>query len=316
MSTHGYDPKPMATEMEGPPPGATHAQSPEETLAEIRAEIATGRPLVGSLASRFYRAVHALDPAATEDSMAPLPGNRGVHLYDSLVAWASLVAGDQVLDLGCGSGGATRAAARVVGDEGMVVGIDASPECVAEATARTPSDAPVVYRRGDIARLVNVPDRTFSGVVASMVLDQVDDLAPVLQEVFRVLRPGGRMVASVMSFDHLRPIDASFMGSVIAVVGRHSPGALAGRASRASIPHEPRDIRAFKEAGLATVEELDVQLAVVMEDIDAAWAVFSRTYIAHTLDEEGRADLRRVLERRMPHTLYLPVRFLRTRRPG
>lgn len=75
-------------------------------------------------------------------------------------------------------------------------------------------------------------------------------------------------------------------------------------------------MRAFKEAGLATVEELDVQLAVVMEDADQAWAVFSRTYIAHALDDEGKADLRRVLERRMPHTLYLPVRFLRTRRPG
>ncbi len=316
MTAPGYDPRPMATEMEGPAPGAAQTQGPEDALAEIRAEVAAGRPLVGSLASRFYRAVHAIDPAATEESMAVLPGNRGVHLYDSLVAWASLVGGDQVLDLGCGSGGSTRSAARAVGEEGMVLGIDASPECIAEATARTPSDAPIVYRRGDVSRLANVPDRTFSGVVASMILDQVDDLAPVLGEVFRVLRPGGRMVASVMSFDHLRPIDASFMGSVIAVVGRHAPGALAGRASRASIPHEPRDMRAFKEAGLATVEELDVQLAVVMEDIDQAWAVFSRTYIAHLLGDEGRDDLRRVLERRMPHTLYLPVRFLRTRRPG
>lgn len=306
----------MPTEMEGPAPAATPAQQPDEILAEIRAEIADGRPLVGSLAGRFYRAVHALDPAATEDSLAVMPGNRGVHLYESLVAWASLVAGDRVLDLGCGSGGATRVAARAVGEEGMVVGIDSSPECIAEATARTPPDMPVIFRRGDVAKLGSFPDRTFSGVIASMVLDQIDDLAPVLEEVFRVLRPGGRMVASVMSFDHLRPIDASFMGAVIAVVGRHAPGALAGRASRASIPHEPRDMRAFKEAGLATVEEQDVQLAVVMEDIDEAWSVFSRTYIAQILDEEGQADLRKVLTRRMPHTLYLPVRFLRTRRPG
>ena len=306
----------MATEMEGPAPAEAPDAQPQDVLAGIRAELAAGRPLVGALAARFYRAVHALDPAATEESLAPLPGNRGVNLYESLVSWASLTAGDQVLDLGCGSGGATRVAARVVGDEGMVIGIDISPECIAEATARTPSDAPVLYRRGDIARLPSVPDRTFSCVIASMVLDQVDDLAPLLGEAYRVLRPGGRLVASVMSFDHLRPMDASFMGSVIAVVGRRAPGALAGRASRASIPHEPRDQRAFKDAGLATVEELDVQLAVVMEDVDQAWAVFSRSYIAHLLDEEGRADLRRVLARRMPHTLYLPVRFLRTRRPG
>ncbi len=313
MSSPGYDPMSMPTTSESVAPAA---QQPHETLAEVRAQIAAGAPLVGSLATRFYRAVHALDPAATEDSMATLPGNRGVHLYESLVAWASLVAGDQVLDLGCGSGGATRVAGRAVGDGGMVVGIDASPECIAEATARTPADAPIMYRRGDIARMPSVPDRTFSGVIASMVLDQIDDLAPVMAEIFRVLRPGGRLVASVMSFDHLRPIDASFMGSVIAVVGRHAPGALAGRASRASIPHEPRDLRAIKVAGLATVEELDVQLAVVMEDIDQAWTVFSRTYIAQILDDEGQVELRRILARRLPHTLYLPVRFLRTRRPG
>jgi SAM-dependent methyltransferase len=306
----------MATRTEGPEPGTTAAQEQHDVLAGVRTELAAGRPLVGGLANRFYRAVHALDPAATEESLAVLPGNRGVHLYESLIAWASLVAGDQVLDLGCGSGGATRVAARTVGAEGMVIGIDASSECIAEATARTPADAPVVYRRGDVGAMPNVADRTFSCVVASMVLDQIDDLAPVLAEVFRVLRPGGRLVASVTSFDHLRPLDASFMGAVIAVVGRHAPGALAGRASRASIPHEPRDLHAFKAAGLATVEELDVQLAVVMEDIDQAWAVFSRTYIAHLLDEEGQADLRRVLTRRMPHTLYLPLRFLRTRRPG
>jgi SAM-dependent methyltransferase len=221
-----------------------------------------------------------------------------------------------VIDLGCGSGGATRAAARAVGPEGMVVGADVSPEALAVAQARTPGDLPVLYRRADARNLGNVPDRTFACAMASMMLEQVEDLRPLLAEVFRVLRPGGRFVGSVTAFDRLRPIDASFMGAVIAVVGRHAPGALAGRASRASIPHEPLDAVAFKEAGLATVEEQDIQLAVVMEDIDDAWRVFSRTYIAQVLDEAGRQELRSVLTRRMPHTLYLPLRFLRTRRPG
>jgi SAM-dependent methyltransferase len=292
------------------------AAGPEEVLAEIREQVAAGTPLVGALATRFYRAVHALDPAATEDSLAVLPGNRGVSLYDSPIAWASMVAGERVLDVGCGSGGATRAAARVVGAEGMVVGIDTSPECVAVAQARTPDDLPILFRRGDVQAMGNVPDRTFDCVVASMLLEQVPDLERALGEIYRVLRPGGRLVASVTAFDRLRPIDASFMGMVVAVIGRRAPGALAGRASRASIPHEPGDQQAFKEVGLATVEEQDVQLAVVMEDVDDAWALFSRTYIAHLLDEDGREELRGLLARRMPHTLYLPLRFLRTRRPG
>jgi SAM-dependent methyltransferase len=292
------------------------APSPEEVLAEIRGELAEGTPLVGPLATRFYRAVHAIDPAATEDSLAPLPGNRGIKLYDSPIAWAPVMSGEKVLDIGCGSGGAARAAARAVGAEGMVVGIDSSPECVEVAQARTPTDVPVLFRRGDAQAMGNIPDRTFDCAIASLVLEQVADLDRVAAEIFRVLRPGGRMVATVTAFDRLRPIDASFMGAVIAVVGRRAPGALAGRASRASMPHEPRDRRAFADAGLGTVEEQDVQLAVVMEDVDDAWAVFSRTYIAHVLDEEGQEDLRRVLGRRMPHTLYLPLRFLRSRRPG
>jgi SAM-dependent methyltransferase len=278
--------------------------------------VASGTPLVGSLATRFYRAVHAIDPAATEESLSGLPGNRGVQLYESPIAWGPVVSGERVLDIGCGSGGAARAAARVVGSEGMVVGIDSSPECVAEAQARTPDDLPVLYRPGDVQGMGNIPDRTFDCVVASLVLEQVADLDRAAGEIHRVLRPGGRLVATVTAFDRLRPIDASFMGAVIAVVGRRAPGALAGRASRASIPHEPVDQIAFAESGLGTVEELDIQLAVVMETLDDAWAVFSRTYIAHLLDEDGRADLRRALGRRMPHTLYLPLRFLRTRRPG
>jgi SAM-dependent methyltransferase len=292
------------------------AQGPQEALDEIRAQVAAGAPLTGALAGRFQRAVNALDPAATEDSLAVLPGNRGVHLYDTIVSWAPIRPGEQVIDLGCGSGGATRAISRAVGPEGMVVGIDSSPECVALAQARTDPELPVLYRRGDMQRLGTVPDRAFDCAVASLALEQLDDLRPVLAEVFRVLRPGGRFVASVTAFDRLRPIDASFMGSVIAVVGRHAPGALAGRASRASIPHEPLDQAAFKEAGLATVEEQDVQFAVVMEDLGDAWRIFSRTYIAQVLDDEGREELRRILTRRMPHTLYLPLRFLRTRRPG
>jgi SAM-dependent methyltransferase len=315
--TRGYDPGQMPPDSDAPAaPAAPVQQGPEEVLREIRELVAAGTPLTGALAARFHRAVHALDPAATEDSLAVLPGNRGVHIYDTIVAWAPVVAGEQVIDLGCGSGGATRAAARATGPEGMVVGIDVSPECIAEAIARTGDDLPVLYRRGDMQRMGTVPDRTFDCAIASMSLEQLDDLRPVLAEVFRVLRPGGRFVASVTAFDRLRPIDASFMGAVIAVVGRRAPGALAGRASRASIPHEPLDQMAFREAGLATVEEQDVQLAVVMEDLDDAWRVFSRTTFAHLLDEEGRDDLRRVLERRMPHTLYLPLRLLRTRRPG
>lgn len=285
-------------------------------LDEMRAQIAAGTKITGAFGLRFMRAVHTEDPLATEESLAALPGNRGVHLYDSLVAWSPVRAGERVLDIGCGSGGATRSAARTVGPEGRVIGVDINQRCLEVARERTPDDLPVQYRRGDARSLAFIDDRSMDCVIASMMLDEVEDIRPVLDEVFRVLRPGGRFVASVSSFDSWRPMDVAFMGAVLSVVGLHAPGAFAGRSVRASIPHDKPDRVAFAESGLATVEEQDIQLAAVFEDADDAWRLFSRSQIVKVLGDEGREALRTTLRRRTPHTLYVPIRFMRTRRPG
>ncbi len=289
---------------------------PQERLDEVRALVAAGQRLNGSFASRVYSTVTAVDPAATEDSLAILPGNGGMHIYRSLIAWAAPVAGERALDLGCGSGGATRELAAMVGADGEVVGVDPSPEALEVAKARTPADMPVRYVQAKGERLANLPDRYFDCAIASMVIDQVADLPQVLTELYRVLRPGGRIGLSVWAFDNMQPLNQAVWGSLIAVVAEHAPGVLAGRASKASIPREREDLDAFREAELLTPEERDGQLALIMEDIDEAMAFFERTTMVMILPDEGRAAFRAALERRLPHSLYFPVRFLRSRRPG
>ena len=221
-----------------------------------------------------------------------------------------------MLDLGCGSGGAGRSAARIVGENGLVVGVDPCKEALDVARARAPENVPMAFIQASAERLVDVPDRSFDCVVASLVLEEVQDLRAALAEVFRVLRPGGRFVASVSAFDRFRPVDSAFVAALITVVARRLPAALKGRATRASIPQDPDDMRAFAEAGLLKPEERDVQFAANMETVDDGWAVLGRTHLAHLLDDEGKAELRAVLERRLPHALYFPLRFLRSRRPG
>jgi ubiquinone/menaquinone biosynthesis C-methylase UbiE len=300
-------------------PGSTEIAPPAsaaERLAEARARIAAGERLRGPVATTFYAAVHGYDPTATEDTIATLPGNSGVHLYDSLIAWASLVAGERVLDIGCGSGGAARSAARIVGPTGMVVGVDPCRAALDIARERALDDAPMAFVTASAERMVDIPDRGFDCVIASLALEEINDLRAALSEIHRVLRPGGRFVASVSSFDRFRPVDASFMGAVMAVITRRAPAALAGRATRASFPSDPDDVRAFAEAGLLIPEERDVQLAAVMDDIHQAWAILGRTHMAYLLDDEGQAELREVIARRLPHALYFPLRFLRSRRPG
>ena len=170
-------------------------------------------------------------------------------------------------------------------------------------------------RLAGIGAVSTHPDYRGQGL-ASLVLDQVGNQEAFLREVMRVLRPGGRMVATVTAWDQLRPFDMGLMGSVLAVVARHARGGLAGRASRASFPNEPDDMEAFKVIGLATPEERGMQLVAVMDDLESAWALFSRTYIGYMLGPEGQEALRAALDRRLPHILHIPLRFVRTRRPG
>ncbi len=239
-----------------------------------------------------------------------------MHLYDSLVAWAALVGGERVLDLGCGSGGAGRSAANVVGETGMVVGVDSCQRVLEVARERAPDDMQMAFVHASAERMVGIPDKSFDCVLASLVLEEIQNLPAALSEVFRVLRPGGRFVASVSAFDRLRPVDSAFVAAMIAVIARRVPSALPGRATQASIPQDSDDMRAFAAAGLLKPEERDVQLAAVMDDPETMWSILGRTHMAYLLDEDGQVELRETMSRRLPHSLYFPLRFLRSRRPG
>jgi SAM-dependent methyltransferase len=285
-------------------------------LNGVRARLAAGERLTAELRADLLRAVYGVDPGGTEDTLGRLTGVNRVHLYDSLIAWASPVPGERVLDLGTGAGAAARAAARVVGPQGLVIGVDAAPEAIALARERTPRELGVVYREGRIERLAGVPDRSVDWVVASLVLDDLPELGPVMREVARVLRRGGRFVASVGALDRLRPADAPVVGALVSVVARRAPGSLTGRASRPSIPQDPADAAAFTGAGLHNPDTRDVALSLPMPDVETAWAVLGRTQMAMMLDDAGRAEMREVLGRLVPAAIHLPVRFILTRSPG
>jgi SAM-dependent methyltransferase len=285
-------------------------------LDPLRARLAAGEPFRGDLARAFHRLVADADPLATDETLAPLEGNKGTHIHRSLVGWSSVTRGERVLDVGCGAGGAAFVAAEAVGEQGIVVGLDPSPRSLEVARLRAPEDLPMAFVRGDADDLSAVPDRGMDCIIASLVLDRIDDLAPFAAEAFRVLRPGGRLVASVMDFDSLRPADAAFHAAALAVLARHAPGAFSGRASRQGIPRDRPDAAAFAAAGLASLEEREGQLVAPLPTPEAAWALYSRSVLAQMMGEDGQAELRAVLAARVPHTLYLPVRFIRTRRPG
>jgi SAM-dependent methyltransferase len=105
--------------------------------------------------------------------------------------WAAeAVRGRRVLDAGSGSGYGTRILARAATE---VVGVDVDPDAVREAAALAPDNADIVV--GDLADLP-FPDGAFDVCVCFETIEHVADQSAALDELRRVLAPGGVLVIS------------------------------------------------------------------------------------------------------------------------
>jgi SAM-dependent methyltransferase len=102
--------------------------------------------------------------------------------------------GESVVDLGCGAGTDSLVAAQMVGQNGHVTSIDMTPEMLEKARAATAELGltNVDFVEGEIERL-SLANESVDVVISNGVIDLVPDKDAVFAEIFRVLRPGGRV---------------------------------------------------------------------------------------------------------------------------
>lgn len=109
-------------------------------------------------------------------------------------AMGALAAGERVVDVGSGGGIDSLIAARMVGPTGRVVGIDMTPAMLEKArAAATESGLDNVEFREAYMESLPVPDGWADVVISNGVLNLTPDKQKVVGEMFRVLRPGGRL---------------------------------------------------------------------------------------------------------------------------
>ncbi len=118
------------------------------------------------------------------------------ELGEPLLELLQLVAGEKVLDLGCGDGDLTE---KLVAAGGLVLGVDASAEQVQAARQRG--------LEAEVCLAEDLPFvEEFDAVFSNAVLHWVKDQRTALSRIFRSLKPGGRFVAELGGFENVETI--------------------------------------------------------------------------------------------------------------
>jgi SAM-dependent methyltransferase len=167
------------------------------------------------------------------------------QLRSAITQRLQLTPGQRVLDLGCGIGGGAIPLAELTGPGGLVAGVDVSSALLEVATRRAGGNPGIEFRRGDAAA-IPYEDAFFDAARCERVFLYLPDRLRALQEIRRVVKPGGRvciMDTEVYSVS-LYSSNPALTRKIIAIVGESLPN-----------PNSARELPALaRQAGLRAIE--------------------------------------------------------------
>jgi arsenite methyltransferase len=207
---------------------------------------------------------------------------------ERLVVNAKIHRGQRVLDVACGSGWATMAAARAVGDNGRVTGIDISDKLLNVARGKTASAGLLnTEYHVENAEALEFSDASFDAVICASSIMIITDKLKALREWRRVSKAGGIVAFSSFGENLLQPLNTLFNKRLTQYDKQAPPSQQPGE--RTDTPDSCGDL--LKRAGFEEIETCVEQLGYFVQDANAWWREVSSTPSKLRLNRLSQAEL-------------------------
>ncbi|MBZ0296521.1 MAG: methyltransferase domain-containing protein [Anaerolineae bacterium] len=179
----------------------------------------------------------------------------------ALVDWADLKPGSTVVDVGCGTGAATRYAAAKIGHSGKVIGTDVNPGMLKVAQSLPKIDGAPIDWQQETAYDLPMNVETADAVLCAQTLQFLDDRPKALSEMHRILKTNGILYLSLWCPIEQNPYFYNLVNTIADHLGADTAAGL-GAAFKLSDPDEIQSI--LHAAGFS---ELETTVAEIKLDL-------------------------------------------------
>jgi ubiquinone/menaquinone biosynthesis C-methylase UbiE len=228
---------------------------------------------------------------------------------------AGLKPGDHVLDIAAGTGDQSMLAARMVGPSGSVLATDISADMlsIAARVAQQEGLTTVTTRVMDAEQL-DLEDNTFDAAICRLGLMLIPHLQPALREIYRVLKPGGKLAALVWSTPEHNPLFAL----PLSIVSKYARGASSPLPNPLSLADPSVFERELTQAGFQHVSTQALPFESHYASLDAYLQSTAGRLVAAVIGQLGPEEQQQLVSEvrqaasqfEGPHGLVAPAEFL------